>query len=402
MYKIQIITKIKVTLRYISLILFFPLIVFIAVFIKLIRPLILIRWSRLDNARIGHYLADIDIYLLEKKFKKSVPKELYIDFFYKPELKICNKQLDKMWRSKLMITPWCFGFVFEHLRHKKILFKDENYFDTTSKDRHNLIFSTSPILSLSSKEKKLGFEFLNKIGLPEKPKFVCLQVRDGAYLPDKRYDFHEYRNCDVENFKSACTFLADQNIYVFRMGAKVNKKISFANSKIIDYATNNMRTDFLDIFLGSECLFWISTGSGIDNLSKTFRKPILYVNQVPFGHISTYQKTSLIYFKHFVDRISNNQLNLDMLKQKELCFATKSETFANKDVIVRENSQQEIESATKEMYQRVKNNFWEPWDETKNKQKEFWNKFPYEKELHGQIVANIAKEFLIKHKNFYN
>ena len=59
-------------------------------------------------------------------------------------------------------------------------------------------------------------------------------------------------------------------------------------------------------------------------------------------------KTSLIYFKHFVDRISNNQLNLDMLKQKELCFATKSETFANKDVIVRENSQQEIESATKE------------------------------------------------------
>ena len=91
-----------------------------------------------------------------------------------------------------------------------------------------------------------------------------------------------------------------------------------------------------------------------------------------------------------------------MLKQKELCFATKSETFANKDVIVRENSQQEIESATKEMYQRVKNNFWEPWDETKNKQKEFWNKFPYEKELHGQIVANIAKEFLIKHKNFYN
>ena len=66
------------------------------------------------------------------------------------------------------------------------------------------------------------------------------------------------------------------------MGAKVNKKISFANSKIIDYATNNMRTDFLDIFLGSECLFWISTGSGIDNLSKTFRKPILYVNQVPF------------------------------------------------------------------------------------------------------------------------
>ncbi len=402
MLKIQLNKKIKVLGRYFSLILFFPLIVLFAIFIKLIRPFILIRWSRLDNARIGHYLADIEIYLLEKKFKKDVPNERYIDFFYKPELNICNKQLDKMWSSKLLIMPWCFGFFFEYLRQKKILFNNENYFDTTSKDQHNLLFRNSPILSLSPEEKKLGFEFLKKSGLPENSKFVCLQVRDGAYLSNKKYDYHDYRNCDVENFKSACNFLAEQNIYVFRMGAKVDKKISFANSKIIDYATNNTRTDFLDIFLGSECLFWISTGSGIDNLSKIFKKPILYVNQVPIGHISTFQKTSLVFFKHFFDKNSKNQLNLDMLKEKELCFATTIEDFDKKEVIVKENSSEEIESATKEMFERVKNNFWESWDETKNKQKYFWKKFPYKKEFHGQIVGNISKEFLIKYKDFYS
>ena len=31
----------------------------------------------------------------------------------------------------------------------------------------------------------------------------------------------------MQNFKDACNFLADQNIYVFRMGSKVRKKISF-------------------------------------------------------------------------------------------------------------------------------------------------------------------------------
>ena len=56
---------------------------------------------------------------------------------------------------------------------------------------------------------------------------------------------------------------------------------------------------FLDIFLDLNAYFWISTGSGIDNLSKIFKKPILYVNQVPIGHITTFQKTAVIIFKHF-------------------------------------------------------------------------------------------------------
>ena len=110
MLEIQLNKKIKVLGRYFSLILFLPLIVLFAIFVNLIKPFILIRWSRLDNARIGHYLADVEIYLLEKKYKKNVPNKRYIDFFYKPELNICNKQLDKMWSTKLLIMPWCFNF----------------------------------------------------------------------------------------------------------------------------------------------------------------------------------------------------------------------------------------------------------------------------------------------------
>ena len=47
----------------------------------------------------------------------------------------------------------------------------------------------------------------------------------------------DLKNCDVENFKLACNFLANENIFVFRMGSRVGKKISYGNSKIIDYAT---------------------------------------------------------------------------------------------------------------------------------------------------------------------
>ena len=54
------------------------------------------------------------------------------------------------------------------------------------------------------------------------------------------------------------------------------------------------------------------------------------------------------------------------------------------------------------MYLRVKDSFWDTWDETKEIQKIFWNKFPYQKKFHGEIVSNIGKEYLINNKNFYN
>jgi putative glycosyltransferase (TIGR04372 family) len=394
--------KIIVIFRYLSLILFLPFSILIAIFIKLVKPLILIRWTRLDNARIGHFATDVEMYLLKKKFKIGVPNKKYIDFFYKPEIKICNKQLDKMWKSKIIIIPWFIIYPLQFLKEKNILFNNENSFTIHPNDRHNLLDTNKPILSFSTEEKIKGNDFLRKAGLPENAKFVCLQVRDNAYLNEERYNYHEYRNCDVENFKLACNFLANKNIFVFRMGSKVNKKINFSNPKIIDYATNGMRTDFLDIFLGSECLFWISTGSGIDNMSKLFRKPILYTNQVPVGNITTYQKNALVIFKHFIDKKTKDELNIDFLKKKDLCFAMRMDQFDNHNVSVKENSSLEIEAATKEMLLRVNTNFWETWNETKINQEKFWNKFPYRYNLHGKITSNIGKEFLIKNSNFYN
>ena len=54
------------------------------------------------------------------------------------------------------------------------------------------------------------------------------------------------------------------------------------------------------------------------------------------------------------------------------------------------------------MLSRIDNNFWDMWNETKDRQKKFWNKFPYKKDFHGTIVANIGKEFLIDNENFYS
>ena len=71
----------------------------------------------------------------------------------------------------------------------------------------------------------------------------------------------------------ACKYLASKGIFVIRMGAKVKNKLNYSNEKIIDYATNGMRNEFMDIYIVAKCYFWITTDTGLDNVAKLFRKP---------------------------------------------------------------------------------------------------------------------------------
>ena len=68
--------------------------------------------------------------------------------------------------------------------------------------------------------------------------------------------------------------MTDNGYYIFRMGQKVSKPFSINNEKFIDYATLGIRTEFLDIFLAANCEF-LSTGSGLDSVSRIFNKPRL-------------------------------------------------------------------------------------------------------------------------------
>ena len=46
------------------------------------------------------------------------------------------------------------------------------------------------------------------------------------------------------------------------------------------------RSDFMDIYFGAKCHFFIGVGTGIDAIPDIFRRPILYVNVVPLEHMS--------------------------------------------------------------------------------------------------------------------
>ena len=80
--------------------------------------------------------------------------------------------------------------------------------------------------------------------------------------------------------------LADRGFYVIRMGKKVNAAINSSQPNVIDYATNGMRSDFMDIYLGAKCSFCISSNFGPLNLFEIFGKLNAQVS-VPFASSHT-------------------------------------------------------------------------------------------------------------------
>tara|TARA_Y100001970_G_scaffold291972_1_gene431311 strand:+ start:1576 stop:2799 length:1224 start_codon:yes stop_codon:yes gene_type:complete len=382
---------------------------FFLILIRAIRPLILIRWHKLRSRTMGHFTVNTELYLCEQDKKINVPNQKYIDFFYLiPRSTVCNNQLKIMWKRKIKIIPW------QILRGIDVLndiipggdcHKIKNT-TTYSFDVLNLLDETETHLKFSDEENELGKKLLRDMGIKDGQKFVCLVVRDSQYhkkssFEKNVYDYHSYRNCNVNNYLKAAEYLAENGIFVIRMGSEVKNKFKSNNKKIIDYATNGMRSDFMDIYLGSKCMFWISTATGIDGLAQIFRLPAVFTNQVPIGYIRTTHTNSVVITKHHLDKNLKRKLSIREINEKNLSFSLKADDFKKNNIELIENTPEEILSAVKELYEKLKNNN-ELDSKNKDLQKNFWKAFPYKKNIHGRIVTLVGNDFLNQNKYLLN
>ena len=57
----------------------------------------------------------------------------------------------------------------------------------------------------------------------------------------------KFINIDTKNFDKC---IAKKGLFVFRMGKSAQQKINTNNPMIIDYANSELKSDFMDIFLG--------------------------------------------------------------------------------------------------------------------------------------------------------
>ena len=95
--------------------------------------------------------------------------------------------------------------------------------------------------------------------------------------------FETARNSNVLNQLDGINKLIEKGYIAFRLGKKENIKLSinFSSSHVIDFAFSSKRSDFLDLYLVSKCLFFISPQTGIlsNEMATIMRKKKLIITQ---------------------------------------------------------------------------------------------------------------------------
>ena len=375
----------------------------LALFIRSFNRLFRIRYGYFLTHRIGHFSFDLEYFLSGKKLQGTGRGTR--DLFYLVG-KHSNSYLVELSKRNLNISFW---YQFLHKADKLLSFSSDiaiepAWLKTGSRDYEGRLAKTSPHIKFRQDEETYGWEILRNLGIHDSDKFVCLIVRDSAYLetidgPGRR-DYHSFRDSDVQDYRHVANELAQKGYWVLRMGKVVKSKFDVAHPKVIDYANSDWRSDFLDIWLMSKCYFCISTSTGFDAVGDMFRKSFAFVNFMPLRYFQTWSSCVLAP-SHLIWKHSGTYLNCrDHLRHGY----QKSEQYEVANIEIRTLQPEEITATVLELEARLGGT----WPETTKQveyQEKFWDIY---KTIEGETPATsfyhpnafLSSAFLEKHPSF--
>ena len=358
----ELLRKFYLTIKILLSIPIYILAILPCLIIRLISPWLIIRIESFPCSNFGNLVERPTLYHCKKKLKINFPKKKYLDFVYIPNhLTFYNKQLIKMWKKKFNFLSGYLLSPIDEVNKRIPGWKTHGievlHSKVPERDIYNLIEKYQP-LDFTKEEEIYGKKMLNKFGLKDGDKFVCLAVRDNAHQKKKissRYrdwSYHDYRNQDIDNFVLAAEELAKRGYYIFRTGILVNKPLNSNNPKIIDYANSNLRSDFMDVYLGAKCFFCISTGLGFDELTYFFKRPIALLS-VPVGALKTYSERILLFTKHHFLKKEKRKLSLSEIFSHGAANAYDTKIFEQKGIELVDPTPDEIKDMVIEMIESL-------------------------------------------------
>ncbi len=389
--------------RMIRLIVSVPLALVFVIVIRVIRPFILVRIGAMRSDRIGHFVLETDLMLLEQEHGISPRPRRSIDIWYAPE-PISNRVIYEMWKRVMRIWPNWFMVPVFRLNNLMPGSRAHQIPNTASTclDVHNLIDDAPPHLSFTPSEIEIGNRTLKQMGLGEGDKFVCFIVRDAAYtkmaFPDKDMSYHDYRNCDVDDYVLAAEAVADRGLFVFRMGSVVAKPLRSTHQRVIDYANSRFRSEFMDVFLGANCEFCVSDGLGYYAIPAAFRRPNAYVNYSPFHMFYSSRACDLGIAKTVSSLKTGKRLNLSQMGENGIAQFSHTAQYSDAGVSIDSNTPEEIRDLMIEMLDRIEGS-WKSQSGDDELQKSFWRKYSevigeQRTICHGEIRAKYGAQFL--------
>ena len=353
-----------------------PVSVLIVIAVRLLRPVVLIRFGKLASDRIGHFAANTELYLLERT--AGIGAKSAFDVFYHQQ-PICNLQLKRMWERTLHVSPWARPIHVANRINRSLPGGESHVIPKLPEmDVHGLRARSQPCIALTAEEERAGWAAVHDLGLTEATPFVCIFTRDSEYLesvdirPDRGdWRYQDYRDSSIYHCLPAAEEMTRRGLRVVRMGAKVRDHLDISNPMIIDYASQ-ARTEFLDVFLSAKCRFFLGSTAGLSTVPKLFRRPLAYINFVPLDawHLLTLAPESLFIPKklwlHREERLMTVRESLEYGVGGFLS----TDQYHRLGVELLENTPDEIEAVATEMDDRLRG-IWNVSEEDEELQRRF-------------------------------
>lgn len=260
----------------------------IAFFCKVTR----VRFIRFQTYAFGHLLMEPDLFLKEKALKQA-PRFFFI--WILDSQKVANPTLLSLWQKRIRSISIPFidlrSSPLDKLYHHPGIFYDiEKYItainETGEFGRLQSDWGTRPpVVSITDELKQRGLQQLEAFGVPPGSWFICLHCRESGfhkYMPGQ-----EYRNANIDTYAKAIDWVIEQGGWVFRLGDPSMRPLK-ERPGLIDYAHSSRKSDWFDIFLGSEARYTLGSCSGPSSMSATFGKPMAMPNSLPLSAVPFY------------------------------------------------------------------------------------------------------------------
>jgi putative glycosyltransferase (TIGR04372 family) len=215
-------------------------------------------------------------------------------------------------------------------------------------------------------------------------------------FPDRDWNYHNLRDASIHNHVPTAEELTRRGYHALRMGAVVNEPLQTENPMVIDYATH-FRTDFMDMYLGSQCRFLLTTDCGYHNVAQVFRRPIVWTNFPYLDLVHTWLPNQIFIPKKLWHVEERRYLTFQEILNSKIGRISRSEKMDRLGIKLIENTPEEICAVALEMDDRL-NGTWQESEEDEELQRRFRELFA-SSEFHGQIVSLIGAEFLRQNRD---